>query len=322
MLKQLKFVQGAVSKKDFLPAMTHFAIENKTVRAYNGALALCSPIALDFECKPKADKFVQAIANCPEDVTPVLSMTPAGRLSIKAGSFKAFVDCVTEESMHVLPEGERVDFDGAAVLKALEVISAFIGDDASRPWSNGVLLKGQSAYATNNVTVVEYWLGADFPQTVNVPRVCIREMLRIGEPPTHAQLTNNSITFHYSDKRWVRSQLLDVKWPDIAKILDVQSNATPIEPLLFQALDVVKPFADSFGRVWLRDSKVSTVPKEGEGEQHSEFEIPGMPYAGIFAIGMLKLLEGVATTIDLTTYPQPCMFFGERLRGAIIGMRV
>jgi len=27
MLRELKFVQGAVAKKDLLPAMTHFAIE-------------------------------------------------------------------------------------------------------------------------------------------------------------------------------------------------------------------------------------------------------------------------------------------------------
>lgn len=320
MLKELKFVQGAVAKKDFLPAMTHFAIEKGTVRSYNGVLALSSPIALDIECKPKADKFVQAIANCTETVA--LSMTTTGRLSIKSGKFKAFVDCVTEDTPHVWPEGERMDFDGAAVLQAFKVLHPFIGDDASRPWSNGVLLRGQSAYATNNVTLVEYWLGADVPVVVNIPRVCIREMLRIDEAPTHAQLTPNSITFHYSDGRWVRSQLFETKWPDLSKILDAQCNALPVDPLLFEGLDVVKPFLDNFGRVFLRDGKISTVTKEGEGDQHGEFEIPGLTAVGIFSHAMLKLLEGTATTADLSTYPQPCLFYGERLRGAIVGLRM
>ena len=45
MLKALKFVQGAVSKKDLVPALTHFRIENGTVRSYNGMLALCTPIS-------------------------------------------------------------------------------------------------------------------------------------------------------------------------------------------------------------------------------------------------------------------------------------
>ena len=56
MLKELKFVQGAVSSKDFIPALTHFRIENGTVRSFNGLLALCSPIALDIDCTPKASR--------------------------------------------------------------------------------------------------------------------------------------------------------------------------------------------------------------------------------------------------------------------------
>jgi len=44
MLKELRFVQGAVAKKDFVPAMTHFRIEKGTVRSFNGNLAICSPL--------------------------------------------------------------------------------------------------------------------------------------------------------------------------------------------------------------------------------------------------------------------------------------
>lgn len=88
MLKELKFVQGAVAKKDLLPAMTHFAIEGGHVRSYNGTLALSSPIPFDIDCKPKAGPLVQAIANCNDTVT--LSMTPAGKLRIQSGKFWAF----------------------------------------------------------------------------------------------------------------------------------------------------------------------------------------------------------------------------------------
>lgn len=322
MLADLKFVQGAVAKKDFLPAMTHFAIEKGTVRAYNGVIALCTPIDLNLECKPKADMFVHAISKCEEGVTPVLSMTKAGRLSIKSGKSGWFVDCVTEDTPHVWPEGKRCDFDGAAVLKAFETLQPFIGNDASRRWSTGVLLRGGSAYATNNVTLLEYWLGCDFPVTVNVPSVCIREMLRIGEVPTHAQLTDNSITFHYAENRWLRSQLLEIAWPDLDRILDLPSNAQPLHAKLFEGLQIISPFADAYGRVYMRDGKLSTVKLEGEGEQHSDYELDDFPHEAIFSIEKLKLLEGVATSIDFSTHPGPCAFFGERLRGAIIGMKL
>lgn len=317
MLKELKFVQGAVAKKDFLPAMTHFAIEGGTVRAYNGMLALCSPIPFDIDCKPKAGPLVQAISNCNDTVT--LSMTPAGKLRIQSGKFKAFIDCVDGETPHVHPEGEEVEIDGAAVLQALKTISPFVGDDASRAWANGVLLRGQSAFATNNVCLVEYWIGSMMPRTINVPRAAIKEMLRIDEPPTHAQVTSNSITFHYTDGRWIRSQLLSSEWPDLAKVLDRPAQALTMDERIFEGLETIKPFADKMGRVFIKESSLLTHIDSDEG---ASFAVPDLHFEGVYQIEMLKLLKGVAKQIDFSAYPDPCIFYGDRLRGAIVGMRL
>lgn len=316
MLAELKFVMGAVSKKDLLPALTHFRIEGGTVRSFNGTLAICCPIPLDIDCVPKAETLVRAIQHC--DETVVLSMTPAGRLSVKSGAFKALIDCVAEETPHVEPEGDRFEIDGEALLAALKTLAPFIGDDASRPWSNGVLLLGHSAYATNNITLVEYWVGSAFPICCNVPRAAIREMIRIGEPPLWAQATDNSITFHYSGDRWIRSQLFETSWPDLPKILSTQSNQTEINPVLFESLLKLKPFADKLGRVFIKAGVIST---HGDNAEGASFEIPELNVEGIYQIEMLSLLKGVVKTIDFSTYPKPCMFTGDRLRGAIIGMR-
>jgi DNA polymerase III sliding clamp (beta) subunit (PCNA family) len=316
MLSKLKFVQGAVSKKDFLPALTHFRIQDGTVRSFNGTLALCSPIPLDIDCVPKAESLVRAIQHCDETVT--LSLTPTGKLSVRSGAFKALIDCVQEDTPHVVPEGERFDFDGEALLTAIKTVAPFIGDDASRPWSNGVLLLGQSAFATNNITLVEYWVGSAFPICCNVPRAAIKEMLRIGEPPIWAQATDNSITFHYSGERWIRSQLFETQWPDLSKVLGAESNLAPIDERLFAALVKLKPFADKLGRVFLKDGVVSTHEQHTEG---ASFDIPDLQVEGIYQIEMLALLQGVAQQIDFGAYPKPCMFQGERLRGAIVGMR-
>lgn len=326
MIKELKFVMGAVAKKEFLPAMSHFSIDvdkgGGFVCSYNGALALGSPIAFEIPCKPKAIDMVKAIGSCKETIT--MTMTPAGRLSIKSGKFKALVDCVQEETPHVQPEGHRVDFDGAEVLNALKVLEPFIGNDASRQWSNGVLLRGSSAFATNNVTLVEYWMGCTFPVVINLPRAAVTEMLRINEAPLYAQMNDNSISFHYNDRRWLRTQVLEVTWPDMSKIFDqnISENAIPIPEQLFEGLSTIKPFCDKMGRVYLRDGKISTVTKEAEGLKHGDYELDNFPFEGCYQITMLELLEGVAQTVDFTTFPKPCIFYGERLRGAIIGMRI
>lgn len=318
MIDSLKFVQGAVSKKDFVPAMTHFAIEHGTVRAYNGSLALCSPIAFNINCNPKAEPLVQAISNCERHVT--LAMKPNGKLSIKSGKFNAFIDCIKEEVPHAMPEGPRIkDFDGAAMLAALKVLHPFIGEDASRPFCNGVLLRGNSAFATNNVIVIQYWLGASFPIQVNLPRSAVYEMLRINEAPTHAQATETAMTFHYSDGRWIRTQLLQTDWPDVEQVLALPCAPIALPETLFEALEAIKPFSDKLGRVFMKEGVFSTCVEEGEG---AKYDVPEMTSEGVYRLEMLELLKGVAQSIDFTTYPKPCIFHGDRLRGAIVGMRM
>jgi DNA polymerase III sliding clamp (beta) subunit (PCNA family) len=316
MLSDLKFVQGSVAKKDYLPALTHFCIENGTVRGYNGTLALCSPIPFDIACKPRADKMVQAIRNCTDTIS--LSMTPAGKLSIKSGKFKAFVECVEGETNHVEPEGDIVQINGEAMLQAVRALSEFVGDDASRPWSNGMLFRGQSAFATNNIIVVEFWMGVDFPLPANIPRAAIKEILRINEAPTHAQVSETSFTLHYSNGRWIRTQLLATDWPELGRIMEQPHKPHAIPGTLFAALESVKPFCDKLGRVTFHEGAVCSSLVEGEG---ARFEVEGLDYNGSYQVDMMLSLNGVATSIDLTTYPRPCIFYGDRIRGAIIGMR-
>lgn len=317
MLNDLRFVQGSVAKKEFIPALTHFVIENGFVRGFNGALALCSPIACDLTCNPKAEPLIRAIGNCTDTIQ--LSMTQAGRLSIKSGKFKAFIDCIQGETAHVIPEGNPVVIDGAILLQALKVVHPFIGDDASRQWTNGVLLTGQSAFATNNVAVIEYWTGSTIPTPINLPRAAVKEMLRIDEAPISVQMNETSITFHYSGNRWLRTQLYESNWPDLSKILDKPSVQLPINKELFEGLEVIKPFTDKLGRVLFRgDGRIATHEVDVEG---AEYELIEFNHSGIYQISMLSLLKDVATTIDWTLYPSACLFFGDRVRGALIGMR-
>ncbi len=316
MLDELKFVQGAVSKKNFLPALTHFRIEAGNIRSFNGTLALSSPIKLDIDCTPKADPFIKAIQKCTETVS--MSLTKAGRLRIQSGTFKVFINCTEEETHHVEPEGELHDIDGEVFLKAIKTIAPFIGIDASRPWSNGILLKGQSAYATNNVSLVEYWVGNSFPVICNIPKSAIVEIIRINKPPTKVQISNKSISFLYEDDKWIRTSLLDICWPDLDKILNTPSNPVPIDERIFEGLESIKPFVDKLGRVYIQNETICTSIIEGEG---ATYEIPDFKSEGAYQLGILNLLKNTATKIDFSTYPKPCLFFGERLRGAIIGMR-
>ena len=316
MLKELKFVKGAISTKDLLPAMTHFVIKNGVVRAYNGRIALSCPIQLDLDCKPKAEPLIKAIQNCEDTIQ--LALTDKGRLRIESGPFRAFIECHSEEVPEVKPEGILEEVDGAIFLEAFKTISPFIGNDASRQWSNGILLSGTSAFATRNVVLVEFWTGFKFNKPINIPRNAIDEILRINEPFTHIQLCENSITFHYPDGRWIWSSLFSTDWPQLTSILDRQSTPQPINPRIFEGLKVIKPFADKLGRVYFRNGGMYTSPEDGEG---ANFAI-GEDITGVYQIDMLQLLEGVVNRIDWSKYPDPLSFYGHRLRGSIVGMKL
>ncbi len=319
MLEELKFVQGAVAKKDLVPSMTHFRIENGTVRSYNGTLALSSPIALDINCTPNAVELVRAISQCDQTVT--LNMETNGKLHIVSGRFSAYIDCIDGETQHVEPSGEVVNFDGVALLKAIETLMPFVGDDASRPWTNGILFRDHSAFATNNVCLVEYWLGVRSPVVINIPRAALKEMLRIGEPPTYAQMDQNSLTLHYSDGRWIRSQLLVVNWPDMRNILDKECKPQPLDRTLFEAIEKIESFTDAAGRVYLQNGYARTH-HENDGRVGASYAVENLTIEGLYQVKMLSLLNGVATHGDFSRYPEPALFFGNNLRGAIIGMRL
>lgn len=316
LLESLKFVQGAVAKKNFIPELTHFKIEQGYIRSYNGTIALCAPIDFDVDCMPKAAPFVKAIQKCEDTVT--LNMAKSGRLAIKSGNFRAYIDCVEETHVaHVVPEGEPFEVNGEEVLNAFAALLPFISDDASRPWANGVLLRGQSAFATNNVILCEYWVGSQIPYDICIPKAAIVEMLRIKKAPIACQATSQSISFLYDDC-WIRSNLLSTQWPDaINKILNSEANPVPVDERFFLGLEDIKDFTDKLGRIYFRPDVMCT---HLEAEEGARFKLEGFNYEGVYSVDMLLKLKGIATRYDLTKYPEPCLFFGDRMRGAIIGM--
>lgn len=316
MLDALRFVQGAVAKKDFVPTLQHFHIQNGTIRGYNGAMSLCCPIALDLDVCPKALPFIKAIQTCRDTIA--IHVTATGRLGIKSGKFKAFVDCIAESFPEVVPEGEIVPLKGE-LLGVMRLLSRFIAEDASRPWARGILLRDQSAFATNNVCLIEYWLGYNFPTQVNIPKAAVIELLRINEEPTHLQISDNNITFHFAGNKWLRTQTYPTNWPDLSKIFDLPATLVPIPDGLWQGLEDLAPFADDLERVFIKTGTIST--NQEEGGSGASVEIVGINVPACFSLKQLRLLEGVATEIDFSSYPAPSAFRGERIRGAIVGMR-
>jgi len=319
MLETLKFVGSSVAKKDYVPSLTHFRIQNGRILGYNGRIAISSPIDLDLTCSPQAVPFIKAIQTSRDVVQ--MHLTPGNRLVVKSGSFTAHVACLPEgpdgSFPDIYPEGETVPIEGSAFVDVLSELEPFISEDASRPWSQGILLRDRSAYVTNNVILIQKWIGISFPD-LNIPREAIKELSRIGETPEKIQIGRTSITFHYASGRWLRSQMLTNEWPNVEGLLGAESAPIQIPEMFFQALEDLTPFIGEEERVFLKAAAILTH-EDTELGASVQWDIGSD--CGCYNLLQLRKIHRVAKQADFTTYPRPMPFFGDNLRGVITGMR-
>ena len=320
MLNDLKFAAGAIARKDFVPSLTHFRIADGRIYGFNGLLAISTPTDLAVSCVPKAASLIKAMEKVDEGTELVLNLTQAGKLSIKAGRFRVYVECIEEKDAipAVTPAGAMIALPGGLV-QVFEKLQPFVSVDASRPWSRGILLRGQSAFATNNIVLIEHWLPYVFPHDVNIPAEAVREIIRIGMEPTHMQIEERAVTFHYASGAWLRTGVGALEWPDLAKVLERPCNTQPVPEGFFDGLRRLDAFADKTNRVYLRGGTLATHMEEGEGACVDLDDFGG---TGCYNLKQLVHLENAATEIDLSLYPGPCIFFGGMIRGAIIGQRM
>lgn len=315
----LRFIRSAPPAASSNPATKHLVMSSDSIRSYNGVLTMSAPFSAPVACAPNADAFYAAVKQCGDVVS--MDFTADERLYVRSEGFGAYVDCYPLHDLPVVgPAGSGVPIDGELFLQALKVLMPVIGGTQQHAWANGVLLKDGSAFATNNVVLAQYWIGDVLPYTVNLPFAAVAEILRVKEAPTHLQMTNQSVTVHYADGRWLHTPLLDAGgWPNLEKVLDVPSNQQPVPEQFFEGVKAIKAFVtDQFHAAYLYPDYIGTHENLQGGAYH---KVEGLTDTAVFAHRHLELLDGVAQTIDFSTYPKPCIFMGERVRGAIAGLR-
>lgn len=322
MLEALKFVMRGVAQKDYVPGLTHFRIQNGRCTGYNGALSISAPVDISFDVAPQAGMFIKALNACEGVIT--LKMETPDSLLVRSGNFRVSVPCIPPDSVpQIKPSGVMVA-PHSSILHAFSGLLPFVGVDASRPWAMGILLAGESAYATNNVIVTEYWLGSKFPAFVNIPSGIVEELVRIDEELCFMQVAENSITFHYKDGRWVNSSLLALSWPNIPNLFqqcwqDVQLS--DVTPELQEACLKLTSFVDKdLGHLYFRGTDISTT-KGGIADGGAIIEMPGLPERGCYHVKHLNKVLEAADEADFSKYPEAVPFIGNNIRGMMLGIK-
>jgi len=314
----LRSVYSATSKKGVSSVLKQMRLEKGKIVGTNGSVTIGAEIKelAHLDVTVPAEQFVKAISIA-ELSKLRTKVTPTGKLSIIAGKFKAMIPTTPNDAFPgVEMNGEFVECKG--LIEALKAVEPFMGDDAIRLWSNGVLLTNEYAYATNNISIVRYKVDMKIPNTI-LPRGAVAELLRIGKEPIGIVHSEKSISFIMEDDVWLHAATINAEWPSIDKFFVGIDNLPPIHDELLVAVEAVAPFCPDLHlpKIYFSEEGVSTH----EGEMSSSYEIEGLP-TGCFHADVLKNLLPSIDNIDLSLYPKPCKFDGKngKMQGVLMGM--
>lgn len=320
-MNSIKFVAGAISKRDVVPELTHFRLDDGTIRATDGIVTACAPIDVHLTALPHADTFTKAIKACKGSIA--FHMTDAGRLAVKSGPFRAYVDCIDERpGYYGEPRGTMYEMpEQGGIVHMLDKLEPFMSEDAAHAWACGVRLDHNMALATNNIVAVQLWHGMNLPYAVTVPARAVKHLSNAPDPVTAVQVDDTSITFHFGPNYWLRTQVIAEPYRDIDAIIDrAHSAAYPvaITAEIFAAADKLRPFFDSQSRCYFHADKMATEAEDQDGASIDLVAAGGAQ--GIYNMSQLSKLKGFATVIDWTKYPDPVPFAAEAMRGCIMGI--
>lgn len=298
------------------PYDTHVYLRNGFATANNGVLSAGIKITDDLLACPHNDLMIKALSKCGQNLS--ITQLDNQRLSVKSDKFKAFVPCLDSGLLQFGTPDNPVGIISNSFKDAIAVVSSVPSDVSERVTAASILLNGGSVVATNGNVLFEAWHGIDLPNGIAIPKAIIKPLAAINKKLITFGFSINSFTIWFEDESWIKTQLMAQRWPDIAKILDSESNPFPIPGDFFEALAAVAPFSED-GNVFFNKERLSSHNTEGVG---ASFDVVGLPSGPIYPVKQLSLLKGIADKVDFIAPLQGgyCLkFFGAKVRGVIAG---
>jgi len=307
MKDQIQWIARALPKKTILPVLNHINIENGRATAYNGEVALSVPVEIGFSARVEGKRFADAIKMA--DGKIAISQLDNGSVVVKSkgltvkvpASSDLFPEFPVSSPMYTVPFPIR---------QALDALRRFIAEDNARPMFRAIMFRGKSMFASNNVTIAEYWHGVDTNFNFAISCETVEAILALKEEPSHMEIGNSWVRLHYSNGGWLHSSHTE-SWPDMSRFLDGDWTSLKPVPLgLWKALERVRPFCGELGRL--------TVSRGVLAAQDASAEVDDLVGQGHYTAKHLSQLEGVATYANFGT---PLLWYNDKMRGVTYGFK-
>lgn len=315
LIAALEFVSNA-QQKEGAAYQTHCRIESNWLCAFNGVVAIGTPIIEDLKACPRTFSLLAALNKCKTKLA--ITQLNESVIRINSERFQVSIDCLPFEQVATSWPDPKIANISNSVKEALETIAWLATENSQHAFCAGVLLQANSAIATNRHVICEFWHGNDLPPELLIPKQSIVALSKIKKNINGFGYTpGNSATFWFEDGSYLKTQLFNDKFPQCAHILDKVKTANKINvpENFYEAVETVSTFSkDKF--VHFKHDKLCS---NDEVDLGANFELFGFPENVRFnSEYLLSVKEHFDNVHMLNESPQ--IFFSKgMLRGVIIG---
>lgn len=324
LLEAINFL-NCVTKEQGTAYETHISLQYNTAIAYNDILSAGTLIEEDLIAAPNASILKKALSKCSNEYTLTLDSL---KIIVKSGKFKAVVPCIDPAILATRnpdPISYSLDDKFKAALSCIDVIKP--EPNAQDMHLLAFFINGPSIINTDGKIIIEYWHGLEMP-TIAIPKSIIPSIVGAKQRLSGFGYSDTSVTFHFEDKSWIKSQLYAKPYPieTVLAVLDKNSNPSIIPPDFFPGLEAVASFSEN-GSVYFERDKICSHPTIEKG---ATFDVPGLPNGPIYTAKYLSVLKGLATRIDFAVSANGSVhsnnqsgyllfWFGDKCRGVVAG---
>ena len=318
MKTELEWLDDAIATKDISSPQTYYLVKGKTIFATNGRMMAGYPCKIDGEFLAPGEELIAILKRLPDE--PTLKVD-GDRLILRSGRFSGSLRLLPPEEWRFPVLEDEVEWKKfpTELIPILRELRPFVSDNNIHRWSLGIAINKGWCYATNNVVLAGAPSAAVKSVEALVPAWVVDFVLGRTEGLTHWAYTANYMAFKWKNGAWMRSSLIDDKFPERAAemIRSAAKGSQKVSADYKAAVERITALSDD--KVSIFADRIVGKTERSDVEEAITSATPDHANASIWGAKYIGPVIAIATSWEPKLWPAPVPFVGERIRGYIAG---